>query len=198
VNPHLPAGWDRASVSHLPLPDGDESLYISREGDHLNVTLSDWHHAKWHLQSDSTGARTAVDINGSATMRVPLPALEVDQLLAKESEQARNLAPLPNQPPIPGARSERFRIVREDSTEHKLVLVIEGPANSVGAVSLLRHGQFVPLIQVDPSMPSGSRQNYAGISTKDDSKHDPSNPILLSFHFPPGEGWKTITVTLTW
>jgi glycogen debranching enzyme len=198
VNPHLPAGWDRASVKHLSLPDGDESLYLSREGDRLSISLSDWHHSKWHLRSDLTGARTAMDTNGSETLRIPLPALEVDQFPMKEGGQARNSALLPNQPPDPGARNERFRIVREDYAENKLVLAIEGRANSLGAVDLLRRGQFVPTIQVEPSMPSGSKQNYAAISMRDDSSHDPSIPILLNFHFPPGEGWKTITVTLTW
>jgi glycogen debranching enzyme len=198
VNPHLPAGWERASVNHLPLPEGAESLYVSREGDHLTISLSDWHHSKWHLRSDSTGARTTLDANGSETLRIPLPALEVDQLLTKEVEQARNFVPLPNQPPNPGARNERFRIVREDYAEHRLILAIDGPASSSGAVSLLRHGQFVPAIKVDPSMPSGAKQNYVGISMRDDGSRDPSIPILLSFHFPPGEGWKTITVTLTW
>jgi hypothetical protein len=30
------------------------------------------------------------------------------------------------------------------------------------------------------------------------SKGEQENPRFLLLHFPPGEGWKTITVTLTW
>ena len=32
----------------------------------------------------------------------------------------------------------------------------------------------------------------------DTAHRDPQIPIDVIFHFPPGEGWKTITVTLTW
>jgi hypothetical protein len=39
----------------------------------------------------------------------------------------------------------------------------------------------------------------AVISAKDGwAFKDPKAPLLLFLDFPPGEGWKSITVTLTW
>jgi hypothetical protein len=32
----------------------------------------------------------------------------------------------------------------------------------------------------------------------DTAHRDPNLPILMTPQLPPGEGWKTITVTLTW
>jgi hypothetical protein len=143
------------------------------------------------LKSDEAGAKAIDEANGEIRLLIPLPALEVDQPLPVQFEWVRNAAARPITPPLPGAATQRFRIVREEHFDHKLVLEIEGPAGGYGEFSLLRHGSFMPKFSVVP--PSDVR-----LGMIDSGLHDPSLPISLDLHFLPGEGWRTTTVTLTW
>jgi hypothetical protein len=86
----------------------------------------------------------------------------------------------------------------EDYSDRKLVLIIEGPAGSAGAVDLVRHATIVPHPKWQLAGSSETNVSYGGVAFIDTALHDQKEPMLLSFHFPPGEGWKTITVTLTW
>jgi glycogen debranching enzyme len=189
VNPHLPAGWDRATVNNLPLPGGEETLSVAREAGYLSIAISDWHKSKWQLRSDLRGVRSTKDVNGWAALQVPFPGLEVDQFLAQlTGPKLVEISKLLNKASAPGARTKRFRVLRQETTEHRLTLEIEGPANGSDSLVLIRHGNFWPNV----------RGNYASLSASSASLHDGSLPIILTLHFPPGEGWKTTTVMLTW
>jgi len=223
VNPRLPAGWDRAAVNNLPLGGSAKpmGIAVARHGDHLDIF---WNAAAessgWHLRSDLPGATYGpIDEEkiGGATvdrgLRVPLPALEVDEeapaALPLLSEVLSEVAAVPDWPPVPGSRSARFRVLYADAADRRLTLTVEGLAGSDGVLGLIRHRRFVPKVQSEPEVAPGApgsasgpasmpEQPTAELAIGADTEADPSVPIPLHLHFPPGEGWKTITVTLTW
>jgi len=186
VNPHLPAGWEHAEVKRLSLPGGPEDLYISRGNGVVSVSLSNSNHGNWTLKSELPGAMARRNANGASTLKIPSPPLEIDPDFSLEPAVRRDK--LLDFIPVarPGDRTHGFRVVSEQRTEHKVVLEIEGPGGTVGGFSLVRNGKLVP------------KANGASLSMSDAAASDASVPILLSFKFPAGEGWKTITVTLTW
>ncbi|MGB6690254.1 MAG: amylo-alpha-1,6-glucosidase [Terracidiphilus sp.] len=208
VNPRLPAGWNQAEVHDLPLPGASEPMNISvaRHGDHLDIFWNSGAESHgWHLRSDLPGASYGpIDeekIAGATVdkgLRVPLPALEINEGTLAAPPQLSAVAAVPDWPPTPGARSARFRVLHADYAERKLTLTIEGLAGADGVLSLVRHGRFVPKVQADPEYAPGTEQETAEIAVGLDAEQDPSAPVPLHLHFPPGEGWKTITVTLSW
>jgi len=194
VNPHLPAGWTRASIKHLPLPDGQTSLYVSKNEDHLQIGMDHFAPKGWKIRSDLPAVRASSNVNGEVTLQAPLPALEIGPLLGRDSQWINSGTPVPDQapmPPLPGSVTSRLRILHEEYSDRKLVLTIEGASGSKGSVDLIRHAMIVP----HPNWPG---QPFGGISCIDSALHDPNLPMLLNLNFPPGEGWTTITVTLTW
>jgi len=203
VNPHLPSGWNEAEVLNIQVPGGVTSLYFTRNGDCLEVHLSPTAGDEWHLRSDLPGAdfgplETALSrklrISPQKGLRIPLPVLEVDETPGSLNviENVRVVQPL--EQPLPGARTSKFRLLHSESADHKLVLTAEGLAGSSGIVTLFRHGHIVPKVQTEPAGAPGASISFRGCDA--DPYACASLPLILSF--PPGEGWKTITVTLTW
>jgi hypothetical protein len=159
---------------------------------------------EWHLKSDLAGAsfgplesihlpkklKDTVEIG----LRIPLPALEVDESAGRLNviESVIDVEPL--EPPLPGARTAKFRFLHSEYGDHKLVLTAEGVAGSSGIVTLYRHGHFVPKVQ--PESAGAAEASISFRSCDADPYACPSLPLILNF--PPGEGWKTVTVTLTW
>ncbi len=209
VNPHLPARWDHAEVLNLQIPGGPNDLYLSHKGDRLEVYLSRTSGDEWHLRSDLAGATygtlesTRVQGNSKKLaeqgIRIPLPALELDESAGSLNvvESVKEIEPL--EPPAPGARTSRLRILRSDYEDHKLVLTAEGLAGSTGVVSLIRHGHFVPKVQTQPTAAPESETQLASISFRScDADPYACTSLPLILNFPPGNGWKTVTVTLGW
>jgi glycogen debranching enzyme len=199
VNPHLPASWENASAKHLRLTDGETDVYVSRKGGRLDVALSTFGPKNWKLRSDMPGASSSADINGEVTVHIPLPTLEVDPELSHERNP--KVAPLIRSwtdSPSPGSSTQRCRVLHEEYSEHKLTLLVEGSAGSAGVVGLVRHAMIVPHLKWQLAGSSDTSASYGGVTFLDTALHDPNEPMLLTFHFPKGEGWKTITVTLTW
>jgi hypothetical protein len=78
-------------------------------------------------------------------------------------------------------------------------LTAEGLADSDGVVSIIRRGHFLPKVQTDPPSDPAADRQFANLSYRGcDADPYACKWMPLLFHFPPGEGWKTITVTLTW
>jgi glycogen debranching enzyme len=204
VNPQLPAGWDHAAVMNLPVPDGPTSLTFDREGPNLDVSLGSTQGEAWHLRSDLPGAafgpignhpdRRKTRVASMQALRIPLPAVEIDPMLTSLNVIDSAKAALPDHPPLPGARTSRFRILHSEYGEHKLVLTAEGLGGSEAIASIVRHGHFIPKVQNETS---GPNTGDAKISMRELSA-DPAVPAMLVIDFPPGDGWKTMTVTLTW
>jgi glycogen debranching enzyme len=193
VNPHLPAGWESADVRNLPLTGGAETIHFSRSGNDLVVSLTNVTHSDWKLESDAEQAHPVK--RDEPSISIPLPAIEVDQLLTGYRSNVTDDYKFLDHAPIPGSENARFRITRSVYEGHKLTLTCEGLAGDQDTVSLLRHGSFTPKAEAS-NVEQGAN---AIISAKDGfSFKDAKAPLLLVLNFPPGEGWKTITVTLTW
>lgn len=208
VNPHLPASWDTATVMNLSLAGETAALSFARNNDQLEIYLSQTNAGAWHLRSDLPGATAGpldkkdakkVHIAARTGLRVPLPAIEVDETAGPYAASATESVSLLNKPPLPGARTSRFRILSSNYSQHNLVIAAEGPAGSEGLVTLIRHGRIDPKVSTSPAASAAEERQYATISHREcDADPYACKALLLTFDFPPGEGWKTITVTLTW
>ncbi len=91
--------------------------------------------------------------------------------------------------PVPGDRTQSMRVIHEEYGERKLTLILEGFAGSEAQLPFLVHPlrTSVHAEGADLSTPSARTGPDATLA-----------PQIATVHFPPGEGWKTITVTLTW
>jgi len=203
VNPHLPAGWDSAEVMNIQIPGGMTSLYFTRESNQMEVYLSPTEGDEWRLHSDQPGATFGpldkalakkLRMNPEEGLRIPLPSLEVDESVTNLNLIESVEAVQPIRPALPGAQTSHFRFTHTDYGDHKLVLTAEGLAGSTGIVSLIRHGHFVPKVQTEPAGTPDASISFRGCDA--DPYACASLPLILDF--PAGEGWKTITVTLTW
>jgi glycogen debranching enzyme len=193
VNPHLPAVWDNAEVRNLPLPGGSETLHFSRSADKVVVSLTNVNHSDWKIRSDVEQSQAVK--SDEPSISIPSPAIEVDQLLTGFRSNVPDDFKFLDRPPVPGAKNARFRITRSVYEEHKLTLICEGLAGHQEVASLIRHGSFTPKVESTDKKAGAS----AVLSAKDGwAFKDAKAPLLLVLNFPPGEGWKTITVSLTW
>jgi glycogen debranching enzyme len=204
VNPHLPASWDHAEVLNLQISGAQSTLYFRRIRDRLEVYLSPTKGDEWHLKSDLPGATfgslESTRVPGEPTksaeqgIRIPLAELEVEESPGSLNviEDVNRIEPL--QPPLAGMRTVRFRILNSEQRDHRLMLTAEGLAGSTGIVTLYRHGHFVPRVQTEAGTPPDATLSFRSCDA--DPYACASLPLVLTF--PPGEGWKTITVTLTW
>ena len=203
VNPHLPASWDHAEILNLPLRGETASLSFSRKNDQLDIYMNSPDDETWHLRSDLAGATIgAIDKKFVRTaqttpkmgLRIPLPALEVDEstggLNVIESVKALE----PNVVPVAGARTSKFRILQAEYGDHKLVLTAEGLAGSNGIVSLIRNAHLLPKVQTEPGDSTNASISFRACDA--DPYGCATLPLILNF--PAGEGWKTINITLTW
>jgi glycogen debranching enzyme len=196
VNPHLPASWDHAEILNLPLPKGGETIGFERTSSGWVINLTNVNQSDWRLRSDQAGSRLEkVPAGDEPTILIPTPQLEFDPMLTGFATNVSDKTWFLDQPPIPGARTSRFRVLHSEYGDHKLTLTCEGLAGTQVVASLIRHGAFVPKVQPDAT----SGKAPAIISAKDGwAFQDPKAPLLLIMDFPPGTGFQTLTVTLTW
>jgi hypothetical protein len=132
------------------------------------------------------GTGKTLPVSSRQDLRIALPAIEVDESWM-------------NKPPVPGARTSSFRFLHEEYGDHKLVLTAEGLAGTDASVTLTRNPHIDPKVETTPTAPSGAVQEFASISHRDcDADVYACKALPLLLHFPAGEGWKTITVTLNW
>ena len=185
VNPHLPATWDRAQVNNLPLPGGVASLLFERNGSALEVSLSNAHNG-FRLRSDLLGATSAEVGSGVEGLRIAFPPLEISA---------------PFTPPLPGDRTQSPRVLSETWESNRATIVFEGPAGTTAPYTLIRHASLRRL-----SLSSPQNQGFdpddahlpASLVNNNADTQDPDAPLTLRLHFPPGTGFQTLTVTLTW
>jgi glycogen debranching enzyme len=204
VNPHLPVGWAHAEVLGLQLPGGGADLHFTKKDGTLDVYLNSTDGDTWHLRSDEAGAslgsletsRLPGKLKSIVQqgLRIPLSALELDESAGSLNliESVSSVEPL--QTPLPGSRTSRLLFLHSEYGDHKLVLTAEGLAGSTGIFTLFRHGHFVPKVQMEPASAPDASISFRACDA--DPYACASLPLILNF--PPGEGWKTITVTLTW
>ncbi|MDR3741779.1 MAG: hypothetical protein P4L40_22395 [Terracidiphilus sp.] len=185
VNPHLPSDWKDAAIRHLQLPGGETDVVFTRDGANLRVGLSPLHSVKgWQLHSDIPGAR--IDKGEQFGLVLPLPFVEL-------GEPAREV-------PVPGARESAFRILDEKWSGSGVTLTVEGMAGSTASLPVYRHKLVKLALQVDGDLSNMADDNHPGVVLRaiDTAWLNASQPIGLFFHFPPGTGFQTLTITLTW
>jgi glycogen debranching enzyme len=185
INPHLPAEWDDAAIRALQVPGGSLDLVFEREGAMLRVGLSTTTGFKdeWHLRSDVPG--TKIDRGNQVGLLLPLPVVELGN---------------PNRFPPPGARTTEFRILHEESGPNKVTITAQAQAGSHADILVKRHKLVRIHVHVDGGLSNdtGAEHPGANVTGIDAAFSDFKQPLGLNFYFPPGEGWKLITVPLTW
>ena len=170
VNPHLPAGWDHAEVKNLRV--GDQSVDLSFAQASGEVLI----HAK-------TSAESGIELHSTLSGTKPLPGnglsipthpVEIDPFFRM---------------PIPGDRTQSMRVLSAEYGERKLTLIVEGPANTLAQFPLFVHTPktIVHADGAELGMPGAHSDSDAASATQ-----------IATVNFPAGEGWKTVTVTLTW
>jgi hypothetical protein len=187
VNPHLPAEWENARVNALQLPGGSASLLFSHSGDLLTVSLEGGNLADWKLRSDLPGASSRKDPTGKEGLQLAIPLPDVE------------IGTPPAQSPAPGARTSQFRVLREEYGSRRITLTVEGLADSKADLVVIQHRlakgkQLAAGISSDPASKGAS----VALAALDASNGEPKAAQDMQLHFPPGEGWKTMGVSLTW
>jgi hypothetical protein len=184
VDPHLPAAWDHASLERLL--NSTTSLGFNRNGDTMTVELSaDPKLRDWKIRSDIPGSKPETD-NGMEGVRIPLPPVGIAQHLGSS---------------LPGSRTQTARIVSEKWESNRASLVFEGMAGTETSFEIVR-SRYLPHLKFqspeNKGMNSNDTEHLAEYVTMIDDGRDLKFPMVLFLHFPPGEGWKTITVTFSW
>jgi glycogen debranching enzyme len=200
VNPHLPAGWSEARVKNLDVGGSVQDLDFRRDGAVLTAHLYGGKKEGWKLRSDEPGTENRESYLSSNGLMVAIPVPDVQ--VQKDAEGL----------PGPGDRSRSFRVVSEEYGARQIRLTVEGLAskdkkNSDGSFSgqvyrlrLIRN----KLVEIKVTPEDGVSQSpkadgaYVRTWVIDTAHRDPQIPIDMLFHFPSGEGWKTMTVTLSW
>jgi glycogen debranching enzyme len=200
VSPHLPANWDHAVVRHLHM--GDQDLVVSftrragwmtvataRQSDFIHVPTTDVPMTKEdakplniRFQSDAPGAILIRDAKGNIYgLRIPLPPVEV-------------VIPS-HELPTPGSRPAQIKILSTKYEKNQLTLSAAGPAGSTSTL-LLEPEQVVAKLKLDQASENSGSANLSVVGPH----HEPMllEPMKLDLHFPPGQGWQTLTLTLTW
>jgi len=206
VNPQLPASWDRAEIMNLQVPGGTASIQFERKGGVLEVsgTLEDG----WKLVSEIPGTKAGKVGSmkaggktldpGADGLLIPLPEYELDPGMTKFQPGVKEDALAAGAVPQPGARTEKFRVLRTHYEARKLVLEVEGRAGAAGALGVIHNGRDNPKHVVDPVAKVDAADGKAEVESRDCTGMNPQIPRGLFLHFPAGDGWKTMKVTLSW
>ena len=200
VNPHVPMSWyrDIATVKGIRTPDGTFSLTFSSEDYGLRVIYRAEGMKGWRVVTGIAGSHHSKD--DPRELILPQPSVEV----IGPVESDRSI-------PIPGSRTSFARVIHEEQDRGRLSLTVEGLAgtsagfvvtektvNKSGALKLaVANGLSDHAKDGEP----GAKLLVGALDLGDYAKGSSANPpfhSLLNFNFPPGDGWKTITVTLTW
>ncbi|HWE83327.1 MAG TPA: hypothetical protein VG267_00180 [Terracidiphilus sp.] len=180
VNPRLPAGWNHADVLHLPVKDGDLSLTFNKEPDHWEVFLGGTSVSAWRLRTDNPGT----SLNWRAPgVRVPIAPVQLDES-----------AEIPQQ----GSRTLHARILHEVWRANGVTFVFEGVAGSRAVYDLVGINR-APHLKVDSPENNGiGPLDFDHLAEYVVPCKAPCQATEMLLHFPEGQGWKTLTVSLTW
>jgi hypothetical protein len=102
VTPSLPADWDHAKLSNIPMGKSHIDLEIKRGNEMLTVQTSGPAASQIHLKSRTPGSQL---VNG--VLQIPLPAIE---------------AGFTQDLPEPGSVTEQMKVLDQQSTPNSLTL----------------------------------------------------------------------------
>ena len=168
VHPHLPAGWNEASLEHVRVGEALYTVSFHREGTRLLVSAASPVPTVLCLREGVPPMNAAAEPcrTVAATthrLEVTLPAIEVE--------------PLPTVMPAFGDETAQPRIVREAYTAHRLELELEAVGGTTIDLHLRRHGKSLPHV------------DGAGVVLDGDALH-----VTL----PAGAGFTTRRVAVSW
>jgi hypothetical protein len=170
VNPHLPANWDRAQISNLRVGAESVGLTFLQSKGELTVSFTAPPPSGFKLAGTPPGTRS----QPNQSLVIPRPAVAVVPFFRR---------------PSPGDRTRSIRVLNEAYSGRQLSLTLEGPAGAQLSVPLVLaapvpklHAEGGDLQAQPPNGDTGSPPRFPAVAVQ----------------FPPGEGWKTTTVTLSW
>jgi hypothetical protein len=206
VNPRLPASWDHAEVRDLNLLGVNGLLGFKRRDNSWQVSLvADAEH-EWHLRSDMPGSKLELspqqlEISNQVktpfepSLWIPFPEVEVEQPASETGFLSDASSGSEHEVPVAGVRTERCRILHLDYGNHRATITVEGLAGSRASLKVFSRGKSFPTVRTAPVADLANIQETSTHACNSDL--DCSwEPLRISF--PAGDGWKTITVTLTW
>ena len=171
VNPHLPATWHHATVRGLAI--GSEKVDIEfSQGSELRVQIKGEKEARLKLATSINGARQL----GSQEIEIPRQGVLLGPVFFA---------------PQPGSRSQSMRVLDQVTTEHGMTLTLEWQDSQAQRCD--SHARDLAAKRTarkwcdDQETPTNSDKELAPDSTR-----------VLVGHFPPGTGFKTLVITLTW
>lgn len=170
VNPYLPPSWNKVRVNNLPVGGAKADLFISEVGGHQNVQIESATDPDIKLASSVPGARVI-----SKGVDVPVPFVVVEPVI---------------EAPFPGSRTQAARVLNESYGERRLILTVEGQAGTEARFGYKVRDKNAKL-NVNGAELNVERRYAAWVGATE------SLPTM-AVHFPEGEGWKTVTVTLSW
>jgi glycogen debranching enzyme len=170
VNPHLPANWDRAAIRNLRVGDQTMNLsFVQRNGE-LLISKSGSNSQDVKLHSTLSNAKPLP--NGSVS--ISTHPVEIIGIVPK---------------PLPGDRTRFARVLNEENGERKLTLTMQGLAGTQAQFQVLVHPLRTTVRAEGADLSEPGQRNGPDANAM---------PQTGTVHFPPGDGWKTVTVTLTW
>ena len=116
VTPHLPAQWNDAKISGVPLGNSKVGVELHRNRTTLSIRLTGAGAKSVNLASRAPGARTEY-----GELRIPLPPVEVG---------------IGHGLPEPGSTTSQMKVLDQRESAHSLWLQVSAPANSVQTLFL--------------------------------------------------------------
>ena len=170
VNPHLPATWNGAKIRHVTVGSDTVDLLFTRLGSDITVKVQGKNAGRIELATSVPGARQFA----GERLEIPEPGVEAEPEISA---------------PFPGARTESARVLSQILADNLLTLTVEGPAGSEFRIPLFVkwHLQKLGVRGAALESPNELEKHFATVPSE-----------ILTGHFPPGTGWQTITVSLTW
>jgi glycogen debranching enzyme len=170
VNPHLPAAWDHAEIKGIRV--GHETVYLSfvQKNGELLIAKSGSSAPDIKLHSTLSNAKPLP--NGAIS--ISLRPVEIGPVF---------------QMPTPGDRTQFMRVLSEQDAERKVTLTLQGPAGT--------QGQFQVFVLTPRTVVRADGAELSPPAARSTPDANPSAQTA-TVRFPVGEGWKTVTVTLTW
>ncbi len=168
LNPHLPANWDHAEIRNLRVGSGVVSLSFAQAKGQTTVSIEGTAQPGIHVIHEGEKSSSG---SGPQFARPPVDVVPFFRR------------------PLPGDRTQSTRVVAQSYGAHNMTLTLEGPAGSQIELPLVLSAPAPKLRAEGAVLQAQPRPDESGKTVEFPA---------LAVAFPAGDGWKTVTVTLTW
>jgi glycogen debranching enzyme len=169
VKPELPASWNQVTIHNVPFGDGRLELVMRRAGSRMKI------------DAISKGGQAVCLVDGNDTQQLE-KRVQTKCTQAKSVHHRMEISlpsvevAAPAEQPRPGSTSQGMKIVDEVHFPRQISLVLEAPAGTTQSLSL----RF-----------NGNKRKISVTGAALDGQ-------ALQVSFPPGEGYKTQRVQVSW